>query len=226
MRRPSRSRVGGWLSLVLAAMTGAATLTSRAQPAPASGQSARRWDCPGNSRWDHTYTRIVVGNEIHEHKNCVLIGPALHQARVAAANADQAACVFDGRKLDCGKPVTLVIVSASPLPVPADAAAFINGIVPGYAGNPAVHREIGLYARMAAVRGRAKNTLVADTAACNTRPTADGKNQVDADKAQVNIAASDEAAIKATIGGMIKNLAAGHPANYKPEPVVPVPGSH
>ena len=226
MRRPSRSRVGGWLGLVLAAMTGAATLTARTQPAPASGQSARPWDCPSNSRWDHTYTRIVIGNEIHEHKNCVLIGPALHQARVAAANANQAACVFDGSKLDCGKPVTLVTVSASPLPVPADAAAFIKGIDPKDAANPMVQREIGLSAHMAGVRGRARNTLVADTAAYNTRPTPGGKNQVDADKAQLNIAASDEAAIKTTIGGMVRNLAAGHPANYQPEPVVPVPGSH
>ena len=213
MRWAPWPRAVGWMGLVLAAMAGA-----MAQPVQAG-------DCPDGYIWDHTITREVVGDTIVEHKGCKWLGPALRQAEIAAADANSAACEFDGRKLDCGKPVTMVTVAASPLAVPADAAAYINGIDPKYADNPTVKSEIELYARMAGVRGRAKNTLVADSGAYNTRPSQDNKYRVDADKKQLNVAASDEAAIKTKLGGMIKNIDAGHPANYKPEPVVPMPGS-
>jgi len=106
------------------------------------------------------------------------------------------------------------------------AAAYINGIDPKYAGDPTVKGEIELYARMAGVRGRAKDILVADSGVYNVRPSQDNKYRVDADKKQLNIGARDEAAVKTKIGDMIKNIDAGHPANYKPEPVVPMPGSH
>ncbi|MGH7023854.1 MAG: hypothetical protein ACREEB_09720 [Caulobacteraceae bacterium] len=213
VRRAARARLG--LTLV-------ATLALSSQNGPARAQPAHGGDCPVGYRWDGTTTRNVVGKEIVIRKNCIWAGQAKLQARVAARNADAAACIFDGRKLDCGPPVEMVTIAQSPLPVPVDAADFIKGIDPRYAANPTVRREIELYAHMAGVRGRAHDTLVADSAAYNSRPSDDARHRIEQDKAQVRFAQADEGAIKTRIGDMIGDLVQGRSPNYKPEPVVPL----
>ena len=91
------------------------------------------------------------------------------QARVAAASAPSAACIFQGSR-GCGSPVPLVQVSQGDLPVPADVAQYVLSIPHNVRDRPAVAREIKQYEYFASIRAAKQNQLVADQEAAKASP--------------------------------------------------------
>lgn len=116
---------------------------------------------------------------------------ALRQGRVAAASTGSAACIFDGVH-GCGSPVALVVVSTGAPSVPADAAIFVRSIPPEARANRAVAGAIGVYERLAHVRGQIENEYVKDSATVTAHPgNTHAKLQLMADSGRLKVANDD-----------------------------------
>lgn len=125
---------------------------------------------------------------------------ALMQARVAAATAKSADCIFDGGK-GCGAPVALVTVDAGSPPVPPDAAKYIESIPKSVREQPAVKADIALYEQMASLRARLQNQMIADAGAARAHPEDESKKlKVMEDSGHVTKAKEDEEKAKQRVG--------------------------
>lgn len=140
------------------------------------------------------------GLDFNDGKSPKRDGKTLTEARVAAATARSADCVFDGRT-GCAAPVALVTVSAGSPPVPPDVAKYIDSIPKSVRQNPAVKPDITLYEHMASVRGQLQNQLSADAAAAKAHPEDESKKlKVMEDSGHLNAAKEDEKKSKERVG--------------------------
>lgn len=127
-------------------------------------------------------------------------GKALTQARVAAATAKSADCIFDGAK-GCGAPVALVTVDAGSPPVPPEAAKYIESIPKSVRERPAVKADIALYEHMASLRASLQNQMIADTAAAKAHPEDESRKlKVMEDSGHMTKAKEDEEKAKQRVG--------------------------
>jgi tetratricopeptide (TPR) repeat protein len=120
---------------------------------------------------------------------------ARRQARVAAADPVSAACIFDGLP-GCTEPIPLVVVNADMLPVPADAARFIESIPKRVRERPEVKSKIDYYARTARIRGTLQDKMIADKAAAKANPGDKSTLRLVGDEGSLKAAVADEHAAK------------------------------
>lgn len=145
-------------------------------------------------------TQAPDGLDFNDGKSPKRDGRTLTEARVAAATARSADCVFDGRT-GCGAPVALVTVSAGSPPVPPEVAKYIESIPKSVRQRPAVKANIELYEHMASVRGELQNQMIADAAAAKAHPDDESKKlKVMEDSGHLNAAKEDEKKSKERVG--------------------------